>query len=75
MRTSGAEEAEGAEGVLASKRLVAVTGADGDGEIGAAFGIVGAGAIVPASGVVIDGGPEAMELTGEGLGRTFREGP
>ena len=55
MGKSGAEEAAGAEGVVASNRPVTVTGADGDGEIVAAFGIVGAGAIATASGVVIDG--------------------
>ena len=66
MVTSGAEEVAGAEGVVASNRPVAVTGADGDGEIVAACGIVEAGAIATASGVVIDGGPEAVGLTGEG---------
>jgi len=52
-----AEEAVGAEGVVASNRPVVVTGAEG------------AGAIVTASGVVIDGGPRA--------GRSVRvpEGP
>ena len=75
MGTSGAEEAARAEGVVASNRPVAVTGADGDGEIVAAFGIVGPGAIGTASGVVIDGGPEAVGLTGEGRGQTFCEGP
>ena len=53
--TSGAEEAVGGEGVVASNRPVAVTGADGDSEIVAAFGIVGAGATATESGVVIDG--------------------
>ena len=55
MGTSGAEEAAGAEGVVASNRPVAVTGADGDGEIVTAFGIVGAGATATRSGAVIDG--------------------
>ena len=68
MGMSGVEEAAGAEGVVASHRPVAVTGADGDGEIGAAFSIVGAGPIATASRVVIDGGPEAMGVTGEGGG-------
>ena len=68
MGTSGAEEAAGAEGLVASNRPVAVTWANGDGGIVAAFGIVGAGAIATASGVVIDGGPEAVGLTGEGEG-------
>ena len=63
------EEVVGAEGVVASNRPVAVTGADGDGEIVAAFGMVGAGAIATPSVVVIDGGPEAVRLTGEGRGR------
>ena len=78
MGTSGAEEAAGAERVVASNRPVAVTGADGDGEIVVAFVIVGAGAIATASGVVIDGGPEAVGLTGEAVGgRSARvpEGP
>ena len=66
MGTSGAEEAAGAEGVVASNRPVAVTWADGDGGIVAAFGIMGAGAIATASGVVISGGPEAVGLRGEG---------
>ena len=39
------EEAVGAEGVVASNRPFAVTSADGDGGIVAAFGILGAGAI------------------------------
>ena len=68
MGTSGAEEAAGAEGIVASNRPFAVTRADGNGEIVAAFGIVGAGAIATASWVVIDGGPVAMGLTGEGEG-------
>ena len=68
MGRSGAEEAAGAEGVVASNRSVAVTGAVRDGEIVAAFGIVGAGAIATASGVLIDGGPQAVGLTGEGGG-------
>ena len=75
MGMSGVEEAAGAEGIVASNRPVPVTGADGDGEIVAAFGIVGAGTIATASGVVIDGGPEALGLKGEGGGRTFCEGP
>ena len=50
--TSGAEEAAGAEGVVASDRPVAVTWADGDGGIVAAFGIVGAGAIADRKSVV-----------------------
>ena len=62
------EEAAGAEGLVASNRPVAVTGADGDGEIVAAIGIVGAGAIAAASEVVIEGGLKAVELTGEGAG-------
>ena len=37
---SGAEEAAGAVGVVASNRPVAVTGAEGDGEILAEFGLV-----------------------------------
>ena len=73
--SSGAEEAAGAKGVVASNRPVAVTGADGDSEIVSAFGIVGAGAIATASGAVIDGGPEAVWLTGEGGGQMFHEGP
>ena len=59
----------GAEGVVASDSPVAVIGADGDRKIVAAFGIVGAGAMATASGVVIDGRPEAVGLTGEGGGR------
>ena len=51
---SGVEEAAGAEGAVASNCPVAVTGADGDGEIVSGFGIVGAGAMATASGVVID---------------------
>ena len=54
---------------MASNRPVAVTGADGDSEIVAAVGIVGAGAIATASGVMLDGRPEAVGLTGEGGGR------
>ena len=73
--TSGAEEAAGAEGVVASNRPVAVTWAEGDGRIVAAFGFVGAGAIATASGVMISGGPRAVGLTGEGGGGTFCEGP
>ena len=73
MGRSGAEEAAGAEGVVASKHPVVVTRADGDGEIVAAFGIVGASRIATASGVVTDGGPEAMGLTGvEGGGCSAR---
>ena len=68
MGTSGVEEAAGAEGVVASNHPVAVTWADGDGGIVAAFGIVGAGAIAMASGVVISGGPGALALMGEGGG-------
>ena len=82
MGTSGveeaAEEAAGAEGVVASNRPVAVPWADGDGGIVAAFGIVGAGAIATALGVVISDGPGAVGLTGEGgVGRSARvpEGP
>ena len=78
MGTSGAEEAAGAEGVVASNRPVAVIWADRDGGIVAAFGIVGAGAIATASGVVISGGPGAVGLTGDGgAGRSARvpEGP
>ena len=71
---SGAEEAGGAEGVVASNRPVAVTWADGDGGIVAAFGIVGAGTIATASGVVISGGPGAVGLTGESSARV-PEGP
>ena len=59
----------GAERVVASNRSVAVTWADGDGRIVAAFGIVGAGALASASGVVISGGPGAVGLTGEGSAR------
>ena len=66
---SGAEEAVGAKGVVASNRPVAVTWAERDGGIVAAFGIVGAGAIATASGVVISGGPGAVWLTGEGSWR------
>ena len=72
MGTSGAEEAAGAEGVVASNRPVAVKCADGDGRIVAAFGIVGAGAIATASGVVISG---AVGLTGEGGGDVLRGSP
>ena len=72
--TSGTEEAAGPEGVVPSNRLVAVTWADGDCEIVAAFGMVGAGAIAKASGVVISGGPGAVGLTGEGPARV-PEGP
>ena len=72
--TSGAEEAAGAEVVVASNCPVAVTWADGDGGIVAAFGIVGAGAIATASGVVISGGPGAVGLMGEGSARV-PEGP
>ena len=68
MGTSGTEEAAGAEGVMASNRPVTVTAANGNGEIVAVFGIVGAGAIATASGIIIDGGPEAVGLTGEGGG-------
>ena len=68
MGRSGAEEALGAEVVVASNRSVTVTRADGDGGIVAAFGVGGAGAIVPALGVVISGGPGAVGLTGEGGG-------
>ena len=68
MGTSGAEGVAGAERVVASNRPVTVTGADGDGEIVAAFGIVGAGAIATASGIVIDDGPEPVGLTGKGGG-------
>ena len=75
MGRSGAEEAVGGERVVASNRPVAVTGANGDSEIVAALGIVGAGVIATASGVVIDGGPEALGLTGEGGGRTFYQEP
>ena len=75
MGTSGAEEAAGAEGVVASNRPVAVTWAAGDGGIVAAFGIVGAGAIATASGVVISGGPGAVGLTGEGGGDVLRGSP
>ena len=71
--TSGDERVAGAEGVVASNGPVAVTGANGDGEIVAAFGIVGAGAIATASGIVIDGGPEPVGLMGEG-GEKFRQG-
>ena len=66
MGTLGAEEVASAEGVVASNRPVAVTGADGDGEIVAAFGIVGASAIATASGVVIDGGPRPWGRQGRG---------
>ena len=73
MGISGAEEAAGPEGVVASKHPVVVTGAARDGEIVAAFGIVGASRIATASGVVTDGGPEAMGLMGvEGGGRFAR---
>ena len=73
MGTSGAEEAAGAEGVVASNRPVAVTGADGDGEIVAAFGIVGASTIATELGVMIDGQAEAVGGTGEvGGGRSAR---
>ena len=78
MGTSGVEEAAGAEGVVASNRRVAVTWVDGDGGIVVAFGIMGAGAMATASGVVIPGGPAAVGLTGErGGGRSARvpEGP
>ena len=78
MGTSGAEEAAGAEGVVASNRPVTVTWADGDGGTVAAFGIVGAGAIATASRVVISGGPGAVGLTGDGgAGRSASvpEGP
>ena len=66
MGTSGIEEVAGAERVVTSNSPVAVIGADRDSEIVAAFGIVGADAIASASRVVIDGGPEAVGLTGEG---------
>ena len=59
---------------MASNRPVAVTWADGDGAIVAAFGIVGAGAIATALGVVISGGRGALGLTGEGFARV-PEGP
>ena len=59
----------GAEGVVASNHPVTVTGADGDSEIVAAFGIVGASTIAIELGVMIDGGPEAVGLTGEEGGR------
>ena len=78
MGTSGADQAAGAEGVVPSNRPVAVTWADRDGGIVAAFGIVRASAIARASGVVISGGPEAVGLMGEGGGgRSERvpEGP
>ena len=78
MGKSGAEEAVGAEGVVAFNLPVAVTGADGHGEIVAAFSILGAGAIATASEVVIDDRPKAVGLTGEGgAGRSARvpEGP
>ena len=51
MGTSGDERVAGAEGVVASNGPVAVTRANGDGEIVAAFGIVGAGIIATASGL------------------------
>ena len=66
MGTSGVEEAAGAEGVVASNRPVAVTEVDGNGDIVAAVGIVGAGAIATVSGVVIAGVPEAVGFTGKG---------
>ena len=78
MGTSGAEQAAAAEGVVASNGRIAVTWGDGDGGIVAAFGIVGAGAIATASGVLISGGPGAVGLTGEeGRGHSARvpEGP
>ena len=72
--TSGAEEAAGAQGVVASNGPVGVTWADGDGGIVAAFGIVRAGTIATASGIVISGGPGAVGSTGEGSARV-PEGP
>ena len=72
--TLGAEQAAGAEGVVTSNGPVAVTWADGDGRIVAAFGIVRAGAIATASVVVIYGGTVAVGLTGEGSAR-FPKGP
>ena len=57
---------------MAFNRPVAKTWADRDGRIVAAFGIVGGGAIATASSVVISGGPEAVELTGEGSARVSK---
>ena len=74
-RDVSAEEPAGAEGVVASNHPVAATGADRTSERVAAFGIVGACAIATVSGVVIDGGPEAVGLMGEWGGRTYCEGP
>ena len=74
MGQSGVEEAAGAKEVVASNRPVGVTWADGHRGIVSAFGIMGAGAIATASGVVITSGPGAVGLTGKGGRRDILPG-
>ena len=57
---------------MAFNRPVAEICADRDGRIVAAFRIMGAGAIATVLSVVISGGPQAGELTGEGSARVSK---
>lgn len=59
---------------MASNRPVAVTCADVDGGMVTVFGLVGAGTIAAAKGVVISGELGAIRLTGESSAR-LPEGP